>query len=431
MKSNTKSILFSLIFTGGLVAAMICGKMSYREPAYTIPVRDLMGKSFEEDDLKLRMVDPEIPKLYEVFRAGEKVRVAYVCVGEGYGYEGPILTAVAVHPEGFEIIGTAIIQHKEWPSWIAKIEQTDLLGRLKGKKITDYFALGRDVDGVSGATISTRGIVRGIRESAHFLAVRQFGFKPRELGFFAHIGLKEFLVFMIFFAGLYAAFKKKTRWRRPILFSSGIVLGFWLTAPLTLGKIGSLLMGRFPPLAENIIWYIIVVGVTAATLIGGKNFYCYWLCPFGAVQEALSFSGINLNRPGKRIAKLGRVLGIVAMWTGLVIIFLSGTPSLGSFEPFSTMFGFKGGGFRWLLLVFFLLAGILLTRFWCRFFCPVGALLRLLAKTKRLFRAPKKEPDGAGKKNMKWHFTLKDAVFLLLFSLGASLIVLVWLEGAG
>jgi len=91
---------------------------------------------------------------------------------------------------------------------------------------------------------------------------------------------------------------RRRRWLRYIMLLYGfIVLGVWLTIPLSLTNFAAFLLGFGPHLATNLVIYILVFGVIGLALVGGRNFYCFWLCPFVAVQEALNISGTNVPPP--------------------------------------------------------------------------------------------------------------------------------------
>ena len=70
-----------------------------------------------------------------------------------------------------------------------------------------------------------------------------------------------------------------------------------------------------------------------------------------------------------------------------MIMFLTANPAMGTFEPFAVLFSFKGSGLQWYLVSIAIFGSFLIPRFWCRFFCPVGVALKILAKTKkRIFK---------------------------------------------
>ncbi len=116
-------------------------------------------------------------------------------------------------------------------------------------------------------------------------------------------------------------------------------------------------------------------------LVLGRGF-CGWFCPFGTLNDLLSFRKVRFLRalsPLKFLILLGTV---VAAWRFSDTMFCKLCPAggleaslpylgLGIAElnaPFWVHMGTLGGT---------LLGMVLISRFWCRYLCPMGALLSL------------------------------------------------------
>ncbi|SDK42837.1 hypothetical protein SAMN04488540_1358 [Ferrimonas sediminum] len=63
------------------------------------------------------------------------------------------------------------------------------------------------------------------------------------------------------------------------------------------------------------------------------------------------------------------------LWLSLMLIFLSRTPAIGSYEPFSMLFSLDGLGVQWYILPLSLFGAFLVSDFWCRLLCPLGRFL--------------------------------------------------------
>ena len=83
------------------------------------------------------------------------------------GFGGDIALMVGVNADG-TVRGVEIISHSETPGFGAKADDPDYLGQYSGK--SGKFALGRDVDAISGATISSRAILGGVNQALDALA---------------------------------------------------------------------------------------------------------------------------------------------------------------------------------------------------------------------------------------------------------------------
>lgn len=157
----------------------------------------------------------------------------------------------------------------------------------------------------------------------------------------------------------------------------------------------------FESLAAQLITIVVVFFVTA---IWGR-FFCGYLCSFGSLQEL--FFWISKKFPHKRItvpANIDRVLQYlkyvvvafiaVALWImaipmdaslspwGIFGMLTSGNLSVMSAAIFT-------GGFV-LLLVFFI-SSVFIERFFCKYFCPLGALFTLVSG-KRFYRIQRDKP---------------------------------------
>ena len=156
-----------------------------------------------------------------------------------------------------------------------------------------------------------------------------------------------------------------------------VILGFYFNSAISLSNIAAILLGYFPSIIEKAFWWIIVGGTLVMILFYGKNLYCYWLCPFGAIQEfATKIGGINIKL-GSRTITVAKYIGPVLTWLALMIIFLTSNTTLASYEPFATIFGQRGTSVQWFIMPTVILGSFFITRFWCRFFCPVGVVLKI------------------------------------------------------
>ena len=69
-----------------------------------------------------------------------------------------------------EVAGVELLGHTETPGLGARIADESFISQFKGKMIDEAFLLGEDVDGITGATISSRAITDGIKNAANELA---------------------------------------------------------------------------------------------------------------------------------------------------------------------------------------------------------------------------------------------------------------------
>lgn len=113
------------------------------------------------------IADDPADGIYLLRAAGEAVGYAALGVGDGYGGDMEIL--VAVDLDG-EVTATRIMDHQETPGFVEDIEDPDFQQRFVGRSPDDPVTIGRDIDGVSGATGSARGFAGGVRAALERIA---------------------------------------------------------------------------------------------------------------------------------------------------------------------------------------------------------------------------------------------------------------------
>jgi polyferredoxin len=166
-----------------------------------------------------------------------------------------------------------------------------------------------------------------------------------------------------------------------------LFIGFLCNYSLTVGSYIGLLSGQLPVFSERPIWYVMVPGILVITLVWGRNFYCSWICPFGAVQEGL-YHSLNLFQfsPSSAIkSRIARFRWPLA-WLAAILAFIFNNGQIAAYEPFAVFFSASGNTAQWIMMIVIVLASIAQMRFWCGSFCPVGLILQLLACARRKAR---------------------------------------------
>ena len=185
----------------------------------------------------------------------------------------------------------------------------------------------------------------------------------------------------------------------------------------------------------NISWesvkysvWMLVATVPATVLVG--RFFCGFFCSFGAVQDLLWFGSHRLRAlfPGKRnLKKADRIFRfakyavlfyfIIFVWSGVTAVKTAGPWQVfGQYVSFGHWPGLKPllsvGGI--LLLVIFI-GSLFVQRFFCRYFCPMGAIYSLISQTSFLKIDKPREECGkchlcTSKCTMGMDLTKKDRI---------------------
>jgi NosR/NirI family nitrous oxide reductase transcriptional regulator len=130
-----------------------------------------------------------------------------------------------------------------------------------------------------------------------------------------------------------------------------------------------------------ILWF----SVAAALLFWGRGAYCGWLCPFGALQELLNTIAKALRIPQWKVPwslheRLWAVKYILFLGLfGVSLASIGHAERLAEVEPFKTAIVLKFNR-AWPFVLYagvLLFCGLFVERFYCRYFCPLGAALAI------------------------------------------------------
>lgn len=322
--------------------------------------------------------------LYQI-RDSSGSATGYITAAEGPGYGGPMHVLVAWTTDGV-ITAVRVPDHHEDLPWWNVLVKRDFFGQYVGRSFTESIQLFEDIDAMTGSTVSCNGVSIGVRTGRLLLAEylgQPYDGPPDPI----RIGWPEILVA----GGLLAVVVVRTvpgirrhNWPRLFTLMYGfIVLGVWLSIPLSLTNIAAWLIGYSPHLQTFFVIYIVVFGFIGLAVLFGKNYYCFWLCPYVAVQELIHLTFRGKLRPSPMLFKSLRNARFLLLFIALFLVLAMRNPSVSVFEPWNVLFSFKGTSDQWVLMVFALVSAVFIYDFWCHFLCPVGAVFELVIKVRR------------------------------------------------
>jgi len=325
------------------------------------------------------------------YLVGEAFLTTEVVPDKSWGYRDQIATLVGVDLKG-KITGVKVLNEFENPRYTRGLlsDGSWFLEQFKQKDAGDNFMLKDDIDAISGATISssaiTRSIEAGLKLTTEELLYQQVG----KVSPFSHLFLQELLwqidlILLWIMVGLaFLSFLKKNEFLRYLTLGMSVAyLGIFKGGGFSLTDVFGLLSFHNPAFLNDLYWYSLVVIAIGLTVIAGR-FYCGWLCPFGVVLEVL-FRLVPIEwRVTGNADRFLRLVKYVNLLILLIIAFLFANRILaiylaGIIEPFATLFHLGGGLIAWLWLILMLVFSSVISRFYCRYFCPLGAFFAVLS----------------------------------------------------
>ena len=312
---------------------------------------------------------------YDVFdKNSENIgRVLYTKPDENSiaGFGGNLRVVVGID-KNWKIAGIELGENYESVGFIDNVRAAGFFAKWNGKSVED--AAKSEVDTVSGATMSTRAIKSMVALNLSKYSGSEFQKIPVET---EPVWLK-IVVFLIFAYSIFAFFfpQKTAKFRIFHLAALAIILGFIGCYALSLESFKNWTISQEIALIPAVILFCALI----LPIISGKNFYCNFICPFGAMQELfgrIPFPKKNFPPKFMNGVSIFKVLLLVVIY--ILMIFKVAT-DLTVFEPFSA-FKFKAASLPSLVIAAsFLIVSLFINRPWCRLFCPTGTLLNMLRK---------------------------------------------------
>ena len=137
--------------------------------------------------------------------------------------------------------------------------------------------------------------------------------------------------------------------------------------------------GRFTcalgPLNISILIALLVLALVA------KKAFCGWVCPIGFIGELLDRVGSKIfpkhPQVGRRLNEWLKLLRYVVLFVALFFTYRTGELILRGYDPFYAIFsGFGHGTLGWITYItlgIIVIGWLLISMFFCRYLCPLGA----------------------------------------------------------
>lgn len=163
-----------LMFSGELlhsVSNQFTGSIAHADSDDHTNLRLLKEVVPGADSFSEKEGEPPVYKAYQTDAAtGEKTLIGYAVVTpdvppERNGFSGTIDTLIGVNLEG-TITGLKVVYYKEsYRYTLGDFFSWGFEGQYIGKSVRDRLSVGRDIDGIAKATISSKAAAWGIRQT--------------------------------------------------------------------------------------------------------------------------------------------------------------------------------------------------------------------------------------------------------------------------
>lgn len=297
------------------------------------------------------------------------------------GYGGPVPLKIHIDKDG-RLTAIEAEPNAESPSFFDRAKE--LFSRWQGKTIDE--AMAEDVDAVSGATFSSKAIIRNVQRGLayakqHGLADGGKGAQEESAERTVATGwtLGSIVALIAVLLGaIVPLFTNNRRLHLVQLVVNVVVLGLWTgtfvsyTLFLRLFA-GGVSLSAIGALAAPLLMLIVAL---LYPLAGRSGHYCAHICPLGSAQELAG----KLSRRKLRITP--RVLRVLTalrnlLWGVLMALLLTGTCTAWvDYELFTAFIYSSASVWVIVLAVLFLVLSVWVPRPYCRFVCPTGALMK-------------------------------------------------------
>jgi NosR/NirI family transcriptional regulator, nitrous oxide reductase regulator len=353
-----------------------------------------IGSSQKQADLHpyFQKLLPEIQEIKEVnslvystTSISNNDSILYLSIASSHGYGGELQVLTLINASG-AVLDFLVINQKETQSFFTKVMNDYLIDELKKSNYQNNFELGDEIDGISGATYTSRALATAIGKSVKNVAEDSLNLEmnwKEEVKF--EFGGKEILILFLFLIGFLFSIKAfpDHKFVKYLFFIFGMLsLGFYYNGLLSMPLINKFILGIWPRWDTHFYGYLLMGMTILMILFSGKNVYCSHVCPFGSTQKCLELIGGTYKTFPSKISKplvwIQRFLSLSLIIWALIAF----NPSAFSYEVFGAFFQLYGTSLQFIILIIILILSLFYRRPWCNYLCPVRPVLDFI----RMFR---------------------------------------------
>ncbi|MBF0385886.1 MAG: FMN-binding protein, partial [Candidatus Omnitrophica bacterium] len=261
-KKNIIRVSFLILFLGSIALSL----SATRDNDTPLDI-DVCRQIYPESQKCVKIQDKDIV-YYRAFSFGKDIGTLFFTkdlAPEIKGYGGHI-NLLAGFSDG-AIDGIKIINSSETPSLFSNTEA--FLNQFAGKKLSDKFELGNDVEGITRATISSKAVVTSLHKCLGAIKAT-----PSIARYEKNAGLllleAIFVPFIIFILAFLSVAYRKSYFRWLALLLSLLYLGIMRNSMLSVIQIANIGLLNIPRFGENPHWFVIILLSLLSILLFGN-----------------------------------------------------------------------------------------------------------------------------------------------------------------
>lgn len=285
------------------------------------------------------------------------------------GYAGPVPLEITVTDGVIDSVHA--LENSETPGFFHRVTESGLLQRWNGMSLDSAQTM--EVDGVTGATYSSRAVIENVRTGAAYLSQHEVMTASEPMKW----SVAWVVALIVALMAAIVPLKVKNKHYRTIqeLLNVG-VLGFWTGTFVNYTMMLNFMSNGIHSWAA-LTAVIMLVTAFIYPLFGRNGYYCAWVCPLGSLQDLAWRVPTQKWHMGAGVVKaltwLRRALWcvlLICMWTGVWVSWID-------YELFSAFVVKNAPAGMLIAGGVVVLLSVFVPRPYCRFVCPTGTLLRM------------------------------------------------------
>ncbi|MBM4397834.1 MAG: 4Fe-4S binding protein [Deltaproteobacteria bacterium] len=293
------------------------------------------------------------------------------------GWGGPLNLAVSVGSDG-QVRGAGVIAHSETPAYVRDLPA--FLDRFRGADVRHGCGLPPGVDAMTGATVTRDAVSASVAATCRALASGPLGIPVAAAAgdrawWDPLLDPRVAWVLLLLAGAVVVHLRGSARVRLAFLAAAALVGGAVLNVSVSAQSLLDVARIRLPGLGANAPLLLLLAGVLGIAVLLGPV-WCAHACPLGAAQELVSRAAGRWVRPAAVPERL-RAAKYAVLALMPLALFASEPGAWLAWDPLPVAFSGTFTGSSWAMVALVAVGSAVAFRFWCRAFCPVGALLGL------------------------------------------------------